>query len=308
MGGGGGGGSFSRPIDPSEIRKDLAKAQDAAKRRDYDAQVSKLLDSILTAANQRDASAIEKHLSEISTALSAEIEGTINFLFGGSVAKHTFVDGISDVDTLVILNDTNLKSKSPSEVLTHFAKELKDRFPKTKIDIGNLAVTVKFGDIDVQLLPALKTTGDKLKIPGSDKKSWLTINPKAFTDKLTAANKNLDGRLIPTIKLAKSIMSNLPESHQLTGYHTEALAAEIYDGYKGDKGSKALLAHFFTSAPEKVLTPLKDATGQSREVDSYLGAAGSTKRAEVASVLGRIGRVMKAADDLLSTEPWKKLL
>jgi hypothetical protein len=174
------------------------------------------------------------------------------------------------------------------------------------VSVGKLAVTLNHDGKTIQLLPALRV-GDKFKISSTDGKEWSKINPVGFADALTKANKAMDGKLVPCIKLAKSIIATLPEKRQLTGYHTESLAINIFRDYDGPKTPKDMIRHFFEKAPEYVNKPIVDSTGQSIYVDEYLDKADSLERRIVADALGRIARKMKNADGARSLESWKEL-
>ena len=82
-------------------------------------------------------------------------------MYGGSVAKHTYVDGLSDVDALFVLTGDAWKDKGPQEVLKDFAAMLADRLTRgSKVSIGELAVTVEYGDgMILQCLPAVRQDG-----------------------------------------------------------------------------------------------------------------------------------------------------
>jgi predicted nucleotidyltransferase len=45
-------------------------------------------------------------------------------LFGGSVAKHTYVDGLSDIDSLLVINGSDLAEGTPREALKKIEKIL----------------------------------------------------------------------------------------------------------------------------------------------------------------------------------------
>jgi Protein of unknown function (DUF3417) len=89
-----------------------------------------LFRQLLAQANIRDADATSKALDGIKRVLEGDIEGSVDPRFGGSVRKHTFVDGISDVDTLLILRDPTLKTKTPQKVLDYFERELRRELPE----------------------------------------------------------------------------------------------------------------------------------------------------------------------------------
>ena len=118
-------------------------------------------------------------------------------------------------------------------------------------------------------------------------------------------NQELSGKVVPTIKLAKSIIGDLPKDRRLSGYHVEALALEVFNSYNGPRTPRAMLTHFFREAPQRILRPVEDKTGQSIHVDDYLGTAGSLSRQIVADSVARIGRRMQSANEGLLTDEWR---
>jgi hypothetical protein len=304
---GGSGGYFGGGRAPEELFKKVRESEDKTRDEQFETAVASDIASLLTAYNQRSEN-VKTHLESIRQALEKEIDGTIDILFGGSISKHTFVDGLSDVDALVILNKSELKDGSPEEVKNYFLDRLSERLPKeTLIEKGTLAVTVKYSDIDVQLLPAIRYR-DGFRIADSSGKNWSFIKPKEFAEQLTNINQKTNGNLIPTIKLAKSIIASQAENRRLTSYHTENLAVSIFKDYKGPYGPKDMLTHYFNTAPKLVGNPIVDATGQSTHVDDYLGVAGSLNRKLVADSLSRIGRRMLNADRSHSDRQWQEIL
>lgn len=306
--GGSGGGFFSGETTPDDLRQQVRAAEEKARSQEFDAQISALLNGILSEANNRDVAATQRHLDEIISALGKEIEGPITLLYGGSVAKHTYVDGLSDVDVLVVLNNTDLRKKSPEEVRKYFAERLRERFPSTAIDVGNLAVTVSFSDATIQLLPAIRHAKG-MQISSQNGTSWSSVvNPGGFAEKLKEVNQRYNGKVVPTIKLIKTINSQLPEQQQLKGYHIESMAIQIFKSYTGDQTSKAMLTHFFRQASSVIRTPIADTTGQSLHVDDYLGAANSQQRRISMMALDRINRAIRNADGAESEAQWREIL
>jgi hypothetical protein len=108
--------------------------------------------------------------------------------------------------------------------------------------------------------------------------------------------------------LAKAIVSQLPEQQRLTGYHLEALAVEVFDSY-GNRPTttKEMLKYLFTEGPIRVLTPLRDRSGQSTYVDKYLGPTKSIERQIVADSLARIGKKLEKADLGSDIATWKEV-
>lgn len=307
--GGSGGGFFGRSEKPSEIIEKIKRDQHEAQSREFESEVNKIISEILRDANDRDTESVRNHLDTILKTINNEIDGSVQTLFGGSVSKNTYVEGLSDIDVMLVLNNSELANKSPLEVKKYLIKQLRKRLPKTYIKSGKMAITIKFSDgLEIQILPCIKTsTGLKITQANSDKWSNV-IKPKKFAEKLVEINKKCHGKAIPVIKLAKSIISEFSKKRQLTGYHIESLAVSIFSNYKGKNNSKAMLKEFFNKAAKMVLSPIKDKTGQTINTDSYLGSKESIERKAASDSLSRIVRRIESAERSQNLDKWKDLL
>lgn len=305
----GGSGGFFHGSDPAKLAMKLRDAENKTKDQQFESDISALINKLLTAFNDRDTNAIQKHLNSIKESLQSDIDGFLSLRYGGSVAKHTYIDGLSDIDSLVLLNNSELSSKTPEDVKNYFFERLKQHFPNTQIEKGDLAITLKFKDgHTIQILPAIKhSTGYKIQSSASSNK-WSKINPERFALSLRAMNQKMSGKLISVIKLTKSIISSLPQRRQISGYHTEALAIESFIDFSGQKTTKEMLSHFFDKASSLVRSPMKDKTGQSTHVDDYLGKQNSIPRKMVSDSLAQISRKIKNANAAKSEIIWKDIL
>ena len=268
MGGSSGGGYSGRPRRP--IRLTLT-----------DAEISGCLRDLLREYNGRDTQAISRHLQVLRDSLEVRDDDIIRTLFGGSVSKHTAVNGLSDVDVLVILNDSSLSGQPPAAVIKEMADRIRQRLPQTKVSTGALAVTVTYSDdVEIQVLPAIRTkSGVRIADPGT--KGWSSVlHPERFARKLTQVNQANEGRVIPTIKLAKGLADHMIRSDRdkISGYHMESLAIEAFRNYHGSHDLKSMLRHFLDHSAKAVMKPITDPTGQSRHVDGDLGSANSQRR------------------------------
>lgn len=304
MGGSGGGGYFNG--DAETVQRQWQVAREATESAEYQAEVNGFLGQLLTRFNDRNTEAIATHLAEIKRALDRDIDGTVDLRFGGSVAKHTYVDGLSDVDALVFLDNCELAERAPGLAKDYLADRLIERFPGTEIVEGGLAVTVKFADSDIQLLPAV-TCRDRVQIPDAAGEEWAEINPRGFAGKLTEMNDRLGKKLVPVVKLAKALIGELPEQQRISGYHAEAIGIDAFRAYDGPLTPKAMLSHYFARASERVLDPISDVTGQSLHVDEYLGPRHTIERRIVSDAFARIARRMERADRSGRTEEWRGL-
>lgn len=303
MGGSGGGFiNWDKNKNQNEVLDEIRKKVDSD---NFDSKVAELIASLMVDLNERP-KALSGHMEEIKKALEKEIDGTIDLNFGGSMAKHTYVDGLSDIDSLVCLNNSELGKKSPEEVKSYFYDRLKDRFPNSEIKKSTLSVTIKFSDVEVQLLPATKV-GRGFQIADASGENWSRINPKDFSKTLTGINEKTNNKLIPTIKLAKSIISTFPEKRRISGYHAEVLGVEVFKGYKGKMRIKDMLMHYFNESSKSVLKPIDDKTKQSVKVDGYLGGASNVSRQMISDSLSRTARRLEKFNLAQNLEGWKEV-
>jgi hypothetical protein len=196
--GGSGGGYFSG--DPRKAIRELQQSQDATDNKEFDAEANQALGALLADFNNRDIEAINRHLKAIRDALQEELkEGTLDLRFGGSVGKRTYVEGLSDIDSLVFLDNCALSDAAPSEAKAYLARRLREEFPRDTVDVGRLAVTIDFHDTEIQLLPAVSCRGS-VKIPDSRGDDWATVRPKEFARALSTVNEECGGKVVPVVK------------------------------------------------------------------------------------------------------------
>jgi hypothetical protein len=115
---GGSGGTFGRE-SPQSLRDRVRRAEERARDAASETEVARTLGELLGDYNSRDTQLVRERLTDLKDALEGTIEGTVDQIFGGSVAKHTYVDGLSDIDSLFLINDTDLEDKTPQAALTH---------------------------------------------------------------------------------------------------------------------------------------------------------------------------------------------
>jgi hypothetical protein len=278
-------------------------------RSKYETDTNSYLQDVLADVNSRDPEIVNSHLKTVQDALFQETGEAIPLRQGGSMRKHTYVDGLSDVDVLAILNKSELENEPPSRLLDYFADQLRHRLPNTDITTGSLAVTVKFSDgYEIQVLPAL-TTKTGIRIATADGKEWSNvIRPDKFAEKLTSVNQANGNAVVPVIKLYKVINSQLPEDARLSGYHIESLAINAFDGYSLSRSRKDMLLYFAQYASTHVLNPIVDSTGQSRHVDDKLGTANSPEREKASASINGIVAQMKSGESEAQVDRWKQLM
>ena len=255
-----------------------------------DAEVNRWLAELLQAYNDRDIHAINRHLRVLRDALELDDGDSISTLFGGSVSRHTAVDGLSDVDVLVMINASSFRDQSPAAVIRSMAQRIKQRLPMTKVTTGSLAVTVRYSDgTPIQVLPAMRTSSG-VRIADPDTGRWSNVtHPARFARQLTRVNQACNGQVVPTVKLAKGITSRAIRSNRdsITGYHLEALAIRAFRNYNGPYDLKSMVRRYLSSASRNVTRRIGDPTRQSPYIDDYMGSDGSSRRQRASDFFSR---------------------
>ena len=299
-----GSGGRSRPYYGEQGVGDRLKETKEEFVTSFSSSLEDLLNRKLASINERDTELMDKRRSEIKDVLADELEETVDIPYGGSVAKHTYVEGLSDVDCILIVKSADVK---PSEIKGVVSKALEDGLPGVDVTSGKLAVTLKYPEgMEIQLVPAIRHQKG-YRVPSWPADEWSRINPEKFKRGLTNRNEQCSGKLIPTIKLAKAIIAAWPEQVQLSGYHVESMALDIFRGYEGVRDVARMLPRFFEKAAAATQDPIKDMSGQSRHVDDYLGPRRSEARKKVGHWCLQTSKKMEEASIQGSEYKWMDL-
>ena len=78
-----------------------------------DDNFNKYCEDLLVTYNRRNTKALTRHLESLCRFLREEGNHVVQTIFGGSVQKGTYVTGLSDVDVLLIVNESSLLNQPP---------------------------------------------------------------------------------------------------------------------------------------------------------------------------------------------------
>ena len=203
-------------------------------------------ENLLVQYKRRNTQTVTRHLESLCGFLREEGK-VVQTMFGGSAKKGTYVTGLSDIDVLLIVNGSSLANQPPASVIKHVRETIQRRLRDSSVTAGSLAVTVTYSDgTEVQLLPAIRTKIDGVRIAEPESTHWSNIvHPERFAAKLAEANTAMDGRVVPVIKLAKAIADCFisRSGRKVSGYHMESLTIDAFENYRGPLGPKAMLVH-----------------------------------------------------------------
>src|SRR5438270_14050239 len=108
--GGSGGHAFGRARDIEWEPPDLENSLKQTRQQVADAEVASVLADALSKINQIDTEALNLHKEEILKALQSEFVEASDLRGGGSYTRHTYVNGLSDVDILADLGPYSTSS------------------------------------------------------------------------------------------------------------------------------------------------------------------------------------------------------
>ena len=257
-----------------------------------DDRFNEYCEDLLVTYNRRNTKAVTRHLESLCRFLREEGNHVVQTMFGGSVQKGTYVTGLSDVDVLLIVNESSLMNQPPAKVKKYVRGTIQDRLRQNTVSAGSLAVTVCYSDgTEIQILPAIRTNSGGVRIADPGSNQWSSVaRPDDFARKLAKVNTARDGSVVPVIKLAKAMADCFISrpSRKLSGYHMESLAIDAFKDYQGSLDPKSMLIHLLEHSMDAVKSPITDSTGQSRYVDDKLGRADSGPRKRASTYFGQV--------------------
>ena len=115
--GGSGGSYWPTSKMMGELLKETMSEED---KNIFIRNVNEYLQETLGDLDDRDNEGIQRHIDTLIKALEKDIEGSLDMEKGGSLSKNTYANGLSDVDILVLINDSSLIEASPKEVIGQF--------------------------------------------------------------------------------------------------------------------------------------------------------------------------------------------
>jgi hypothetical protein len=125
-----------------------------------------------------------------------------HFRFGSSTRGTIlprFMDEKSDIDYMVVFNDTSV---TPQTYLNRLKTFVEKRYGSSEIYQSSPTIVLDLNHIKFDLVPATKTWLGELQIPNGSG-GWMSTNPNDFNATLEAKNKEHKSLIKPTIRLFK---------------------------------------------------------------------------------------------------------
>lgn len=187
----------------------------------------------------------------------------------GSYRRNTMIAPLADadIDIFVVLDPKYYSDAGQAALLADIRTALRRTYPKTpKISPNGQAVTIRFTDFKVDVVPGFYRKGGGYLIPDADLSRWIQTDPKKHVEIFSAANKEHDGDLVPLLKLLKAWNRN---RNVLRSFHLDVLALSVLNDVKISNlwsGTR----YFFDKSRDLIKVKLADPAGYSDDVAAHI--------------------------------------
>lgn len=168
----------------------------------------------------------------VRTALNDGLEVLSDFLTG-SYKRQTLVSPLAeaDIDIFAVLGSKHhhhfRETGGQAALLDEVKRVLKKQYPSTPdISRNGQAVTIRFSDFLVDVVPAFNRDGGGYLIPNSVSATWISTDPTKHVELWTAANRAHNGDFVPVVKMLKGW--NKSHSSLFRSFHLELLAYKVF--------------------------------------------------------------------------------
>lgn len=219
----------------------------------------------------------------------------------GSYSRQTLIAPLkeADIDIFFVLNPKyfhhykNGQNGGQAGLLDWVKRTLRKTYTETPdISRNGQAVTIRFTDFVVDVVPGFNREGGGFLIPNSVNQTWISTDPKKHVEMMTAANKAHDGNLIPLVKMIKAW--NKSNNKYFRSFHLEVLALQILQGVTISDFPSGV-RYYFDKGRTLITQKNLDPAGYGGDVGSYINTREKIDEASVQFELA-YNRAIKAED------------
>lgn len=193
----------------------------------------------------------------------------------GSYARSTMIAPLkdADIDIFFILdplyfNHYNGRNGGQAGLLDFTKRTLLKTYTRTPdISRNGQAVTIRFDDFVVDVVPGFNRQGGGFLMPSSITNTWISTNPKRHVELVANANQVQNGNLVPILKMLKCW--NRSHSALFRSFHLEVLALQIFQGVTISDYPSGV-RFYFDKARALVSQQNLDPAGYGGDVGSYI--------------------------------------
>ncbi len=202
----------------------------------------------------------------------------------GSYSRSTMIAPLSeaDLDVFFVLgasyfHDYEKQNGGPAGLLELMKRTLRKTYTQTPdISRNGQAVTIRFADYAVDVVPGFNRQGGGYLIPNSISQSWISTNPKAHVEISARANDAHNGDFVPLVKMIKGW--NRIIGRAFGSFHLEVMAFMIMNGVTISDFPSGM-RYFFDKARDLVRQQNPDPAGYGGDVGSYINTQDKIQQA-----------------------------
>lgn len=155
----------------------------------------------------------------------------------GSYSRNTMICPLkeADIDIFALMdvqyyyNYNDGQNGGQAGLLDLVKRTLRNTYTRTPdISRNGQAVSIRFDDFMVDVVPGFKRRGGGFLIPNSLTQSWISTDPKKHVELMSASNQSHNGDLVPLVKMIKGWNKSISEYFR--AFHLEVLALDIFNG------------------------------------------------------------------------------
>ncbi len=213
--------------------------------------------------------------TNVRLVIEADLTVSDSFLTG-SYARNTMIAPLkeADVDIFIVLdskyyyNYNNGQNGGQAGLLDLVKITLRKTYTKTPdISRNGQAVSIRFDDFMVDVVPGFNRKGGGFLIPNSITQTWLETDPKKHVELMSSANTVHNDDMIPLVKMIKGWNKSI--GSYFNSFHLEVLALQILDGVKISDFPSGV-RYFFDKGKDLIDKKNLDPAGYGGDVGRYI--------------------------------------
>lgn len=236
-------------------------------------EITGLQTSTVSTRQQNVRDVLEKDITLVDTFLT------------GSYSRNTLIAPLkeADIDIFAILHvdyfrHYNGQNGGQAGLLDFVKRTLRKTYTRTPdISRNGQAVTIRFDDFSVDVVPAFNRQGGGYLIPNSTTQSWISTDPTVHINVVSASNKAHDGDFVPLVKMIKCW--NRKIGKHFSSFHLEVLALQILNNVKISSYPSGM-RYFFDKGRLAVTQQNPDPAGYGGDVGSYINTREKIQEAQ----------------------------
>lgn len=195
----------------------------------------------------------------------------------GSYMRSTMIAPLNqaDIDIFIVLDpkyfhNYNGQNGGQRGLLDLVKRTLKRTYPSTPdISRDGQAVTIRFSDFIVDVVPGFERLGGGYLIPNAISQNWISTDPKKHVEILSVENKNNNNYLVPIIKMLKAW--NRKNNKYFNSFHIEVIAIEVFHNVIISDYPSGI-RYFFQKGKDLINKVNLDPAGYGGDIGAYINS------------------------------------